>query len=124
MELYNPTTDVFNFAGLESQVMTASGFEVADLDTTELKAKLTCQSVEKGWKKWVKSVKKHPKYLKATKSQRRKFWKKVMAWGMKFDAENKCGWAKKWAAVCEKAHAKLTKFIKAAKKHPKYLKAT
>merc|ERR1740116_694018 len=77
MELYNPTTDVMNFAAMEKDIMIAADVEVADLDTTELKRKMTCKSVAKGWKKWVKAVKKHPKYRKATKAQRAKFWKKA-----------------------------------------------
>merc|ERR1740116_252127 len=124
MELYNPTTEVFNYAGFESQIMTAADVEVANLDTTELKKKMTCKSVAKGWKKWVKAVKKHPKYLKATKKQRRKFWKKVMIWAIKFDAKHKCGWVKAWKAYCKKAHKKFSKWVKKVAKHPKYLKAT
>merc|ERR1719326_1857222 len=77
-----------NFAGLERDIMINADVEVADLDTTELKAKMTCKSVAKGWAKWVKAVKKHPKYLKATKTQRRKFWKKVFMWAIKFDKKN------------------------------------
>merc|ERR1740121_2288932 len=113
MELYNPTTDVMNFAAMEKDIMIAADVEVADLDTTELKRKMTCKSVAKGWKKWVKAVKKHPKYRKATKAQRAKFWKK-----------HGCGWVKAWKAYCKKSMKKLVKFVKAVKKHPKYLKAT
>merc|ERR1712046_511585 len=124
MELYNPTTDVMNFAAMERDIMIAADVEVAELDTTELKAKMTCKSVIKGWKKWVKSVKKHPKYAKATKAQRAKFWKMVALWAIKFDKKNGCGWVKAWKAYCKKSMAKLAKFVKAAKKHPKYLKAS
>merc|ERR1712151_41834 len=124
MELYNPTTDVMNFAAMEKDIMIAADVEVADLDTTELKKKMTCKSVAKGWKKWVKAVKKHPKYAKATKAQRAKFWKKVALWAIKFDKKNGCGWVKAWKAYCAKAHAKLKKFAKKAAKHPKYLKAS
>ena len=124
MELYNPTTDVMNFAAMEKDIMIAADVEVADLDTTELKRKMTCKSVAKGWKKWVKAVKKHPKYRKATKAQRAKFWKKVALWAVKFDKKHGCGWVKAWKAYCKKSMKKLVKFVKAVKKHPKYLKAT
>jgi hypothetical protein len=124
MELYNPTTDIFNYAGLEKDLMVAADVEVAELDTTELKRRMTCKSVTRGWAKWVKAVKRHPKYLKATKTQRRKFWKKVFKWAIKFDRKNHCGWVKAWRAYCKKAHAKLAKFIRKAKRHPKYLRAT
>merc|ERR1712216_315249 len=124
MELYNPTTDVMNFAAMEKDIMIAADVEVADLDSTELKRKMTCKSVAKGWKKWVKAVKKHPKYRKATKAQRAKFWKKVALWAVKFDKKHGCGWVKAWKAYCKKSMKKLTKFVKAVKKHPKYLKAS
>merc|ERR1740116_140943 len=124
MELYNPTTDVMNFAAMEKDIMIAADVEVPDLDTTELKRKMTCKSVAKGWKKWVKAVKKHPKYRKATKAQRAKFWKKAALWAVKFDKKHGCGWVKAWKAYCKKSMKKLVKFVKAVKKHPKYLKAT
>merc|ERR1712048_455122 len=91
---------------------------------TELKKKMTCKSVAKGWKKWVKSVKKHPKYQKASKAARAKFWKKVALWAIKFDKKHGCGWVKAWKAYCKKSMKKLAKFLKKAKKHPKYLKAS
>ena len=108
MELYNPTTDVMNFAAMEKDIMINADVEVADLDTTELRAKMTCKSVAKGWKKWVKAVKKSKKYNKLSKAGRAKFWKKVAQWAIKFDAKNKCGWVKMWKAYCKKAMAKLT----------------
>ena len=124
MELYNPTTEVFNFAAFEKDIMVNADVEVAELDTTELKAKMTCASVKRGWAAWVKKVKASKKYRTATRAQRKAFWKKVFTWVLKFDAQKKCGWVKAWKAYCKAAHAKLMKFIKKAKKHPKYLKAT
>jgi hypothetical protein len=124
MELYNPTTDVMNFATMEKDIMTAYDADFADLDTTELKRRMTCKSVAKGWKKWVKAVKKHPKYLKATKTQRRKFWKKVMKWAIKFDGKHKCGWVKKWKAYCKLGHAIFYRWVNKIKKNPKYKKST
>jgi DnaJ-domain-containing protein 1 len=113
-----------NFATMEKDIMTAYDADFADLDTTELKRRMTCKSVAKGWKKWVKAVKKHPKYLKATKTQRRKFWKKVMKWAIKFDGKHKCGWVKKWKAYCKLGHAIFYRWVNKIKKNPKYKKST
>ena len=124
MELYNPTTEVFNFAGLEKEIMVNADVEVAELDTTELRAKMTCASVKRGWAKWVKAVKKSRKYRTASKAQKRKFWAGVFKWAIKFDRTHKCGWVAAWKKYCKKAAYKLAKFIKKAKKHPKYLRAT
>merc|ERR1712046_362688 len=93
-------------------------------DTTELRRRMTCKSVAKRWAKWVKSIKRHPRYLKATKKQRRKFWGKVFKWAIKFDAKHRCGWVKVWKKYCNSAHKKFARWIKKIRKHPKYLKAT
>merc|ERR1740116_324089 len=110
MELYNPTTDVMNFAAMEKDIMIAADVEVADLDTTELKIKMTCKSVAKGWKKWVKAVKKHPKYLKATKKARMSYWRKVAKKVLKWNKKKQChlvnkGW-KKVRKACLKLRGK------------------